>query len=88
MSTVCKCHTVLTAHNADPQDHSQPQLAQPVQNTICSRIRSYSPDGGHNDARNMLRKRFSNDEIRCIVFVLSLHPTQYIHDARSQESKT
>jgi len=26
-----------------------------VQNTICSSIRSCSPDDGHNDARNMLR---------------------------------
>jgi len=29
--------------------------AQPVQNTICSKTRSCSPDNGHNDARNMLR---------------------------------
>ena len=27
----------------------------PRQNTACSRTRSYSPDDGHNDARNMLR---------------------------------
>ena len=26
-----------------------------VQNTICGRTRSCSPDDGHNDARNMLR---------------------------------
>ena len=25
------------------------------ENTTCSRTRSYSPDDGHNDARNMLR---------------------------------
>ena len=25
------------------------------QNTACNRTRSYSPDDGHNDARNMLR---------------------------------
>ena len=29
--------------------------AQPVQNTICSNTRSYSPEDWHNDARNMLR---------------------------------
>jgi len=34
---------------------TQPQPAQPVQNTICSNTRSCSPDDGHNDARNMLR---------------------------------
>jgi len=27
----------------------------PRQNTACSRTRSYSPDDGHNDVRNMLR---------------------------------
>jgi len=46
---------VCTVHDAAPQDHSQPQPTQPVQNTTCSRTRSYSPDDGHNDARNMLR---------------------------------
>ena len=48
-------HTVHTAHDAAPQDHSQPQPTQPVQNTICSSTRSCSPDDRHNDARNMLR---------------------------------
>ena len=48
-------HTVHTAHDADPHNYSQPQPAQPVQNTICGSTRSCSPDDGHNDARNMLR---------------------------------
>jgi len=48
-------HTVHTAHGAAPHNHSQPQPAQPVQNTICSNIRSCSPDDGHNDAQIMLR---------------------------------
>jgi hypothetical protein len=34
---------------------TQPQPAQPVQNTICNNTRPCSPDDGHNDARNMLR---------------------------------
>jgi len=34
----------------------QPTTAYtPSQNTACSRTRSYSPDDGHNEARNMLR---------------------------------
>ena len=45
----CMCR-VHTAHDAAPQDHSQPQSTHPG-----SRTRSYSPDDGHNDARNMLR---------------------------------
>ena len=46
----------------------------PRQNTTCNRTRSYSPDDGHNDARNMLRKRFNNKyRISCILLVLSLH---------------
>ena len=48
-------HTVHTAHNAAPHNHSQPQPAQPVQNTICGSTPSCSPDDGHNDARNMFR---------------------------------
>jgi len=44
-----------TAHDAAPHNHSQPQPAQPLQNTICGNIRSCPPDDGHNDARNMLR---------------------------------
>ena len=34
---------------------TQPQPAQPVQNTICSNARSCSPEDGHNDAQNTLR---------------------------------
>jgi len=48
-------HTVHTAHDAAPHNHSQPIPAQLVQNTICGSTRSCSPDDGHNDARNMLR---------------------------------
>jgi len=48
-------HTVHTAHDAAPHNHRQPQPTQPVQNTICGSTRSYSPDDGHNDVRNMLR---------------------------------
>ena len=51
----CSTHTVHTAHNAAPHNYSQPQPAQPMQNTICSSTVSCSPDDGHNDARNMLR---------------------------------
>jgi len=36
----------------------QPTTAYtPRQNTACSRTRSYSPDDGHNDARNMLGQK-------------------------------
>ena len=34
---------------------TQPQPSLPVQNTICGRAHSCSPDDGHNDARNILR---------------------------------
>ena len=43
-----------SAHSLRPSS-TQPQPAQPVQNTICSNTRSCSPDNGHNDVRNMLR---------------------------------
>ena len=44
------------------------------QNTTCSRTRSYSPDDGHNDARNMLGQKFNNKQrISCILLVPSLH---------------
>jgi len=46
---------VHIACDAAPHNHSQPQPAQPVQNTVCSSTRSCSPNDGHNDARNMLR---------------------------------
>jgi len=48
-------HTEHTAHDAAPHNHSQPQPAQPVQNTLCGSTRSCSPDDGHNDVRNMLK---------------------------------
>jgi len=44
----------LCAHSLGP-NYTQPQPAQPVQNTICSNTRPCSPDDGHNDARNMLK---------------------------------
>ena len=34
---------------------TQPQPSQPVQNTICGSAHSFSPNDGHNYARNMLR---------------------------------
>ena len=38
--------------------------------TICSSTRSCSPDDGHNDARNMLRKKFDNKHrISCILLI-------------------
>ena len=37
------------------QRSTQPQPAQPVQNTICSNKRSCSPDDGLNDVRSILR---------------------------------
>jgi len=44
------------------------------QNTACSRTQSYSCDDGHNDARNMLDRKFDNKHrISCILLVLSLH---------------
>ena len=53
------CSTVSNNnfHSADSSRPSsiQPQLSQPVQNTICGSAQSCSPDDGHNDARNMLR---------------------------------
>ena len=53
----------------------QPATAYtPRQNTACSRTRFYSPDDGHNDARNMQRQKFDNKHrISCILLVLSLH---------------
>ena len=86
---LCALHTVHAVHDAAPHNHSQPQPAQPVQNTICgsTRSRSYSPDDGHNDARNMLRYKFDNKHrISCILLVSLTSP--YVHDARSQELKT
>ena len=54
---------------------TQPQPAQPVQNTICSYTQSCSPEDGHNDARN---KKFHNKhQISCILLVSLSSP--YVH---------
>ena len=45
----------ISAHGLRPSS-TQPQPAQPLRNTIYSNARSCSPDDGHDDARNMLRK--------------------------------
>jgi len=83
-SCVVSCvqlHRVHTAQNVAPHNHSQPQPTQPVQNTECSRTRYYSPDEGHNDARNMLRSKFDNKyQISCILLVsFSFHPKFTMH---------
>ena len=62
----------LPSHSANivRPSSTQPQPAQPVQNTICSSTRSSSPDDGHNDARNMSRQKFDNKHrISCILLV-------------------
>ena len=57
-----------------------------MQNTICGSAHSCSPDDGHNDARNMLRKKSDNKhQISCILLVSLSSP--YVHDAQSQEPK-
>ena len=54
---------------------TQPQPAQPMQNTICSNTRSCSPDDEHNDARNMLRLKSDNKHrISCILLVYLSSP--------------
>jgi len=51
---VCEAGSeAVCAHSLRPS-FTQPQPAQPVQNTICCNTRSSSPDGGHNDSQNML----------------------------------
>jgi len=58
---------------------TQPQPAQPVQNTIYSNTRSCSTDDGHNDARNMLRYKFDNKyRISCILLVYLSSPYKEI----------
>jgi len=37
------------AHSSHPSS-TQPQPAQPMQNTICGSTQSCSPEDGHNDA--------------------------------------
>ena len=52
----CSTFTQCTLLTAQLHKTTQPTTAYtPRQNTACSRTRSYSPDDGHNDARNMLR---------------------------------
>jgi len=75
-----------SAHSSRPNS-TQPQPAQPVQNTIRSYTQSCSPEDGHNDAWNMLREKFSDkNQISCILLVSSSSP--YVHYAWSQEPKT
>ena len=84
----CNLHTVHTSHDLAPQDHSQPQPTHPVQNTACSRTRPYSPDDGHNDARNMLRKKFDNKyRISCILLVLYVHLMFTMHGHKNIKLK-
>ena len=47
--------TVLAPYNAVPHNCYQPHPAEPAQHTTCSNT-SWSPEDGHNNARNMLRK--------------------------------
>ena len=46
----------LAPYNAASHNRYQPHPAEPAQHTTCSNTRSCSPEDGHNDARNMLRK--------------------------------
>ena len=54
---LCEVRTVTFTQYTQHLRHSstQPRPAQTVQNTICAKTRTCSPDDGHNDARNMLR---------------------------------
>jgi len=76
-SWVVRCvHCVkVTVRTVTFTQFTQPQTAQPVQNTIRSNTRSCSPDDGHNDARNMLRCKFDNKHrISCILLVYLSSP--------------
>ena len=87
--TFTQCTLLTTQLHKTTANHSQPQSTTaytPRQNTACSITRSYSPDDGHNDARNMLRWKFDNKyRISCILLVSLSSP--YVHDARSQKPK-
>ena len=77
-SWVVSCvHTVHTAYDPAPHNHGQHNQCR----TPCAVVhRSWSPDDGYNDARNMLRYKFDNKHrISCIMLVLSLHPTFMMH---------
>ena len=71
-----QCTQLTTQLHTTTANHSQPQPTTahaPRQNPACSRTLSYSPDDGHNDARNMLRYKFDNRHwISCILLVPSL----------------
>ena len=73
-----------SSHSSRPRS-TQPQPSQTVQNTISGSAHSCSPDDGHNDARNMLRKNFDNkNQISCILLVfLSLRLTFLMHGHKS-----
>jgi len=74
-----------SAHSLRPSS-TQPQPAQPVQNTVRGSTRSCSSDDGHNDPRNMLRLELHNKHrISCILLVFLSSP--YVHDSRSQDPK-
>ena len=57
-----------------------------MQNTTCGSAHSFSPDDGHNDARNMLKLKFDNKHQISYILLVSLS-SPYVHDARSQEPK-
>jgi len=74
-SCVVSCvhlHTVHTAHDTAPHNHTKPQPTQTVQNTTCGSTRSCSPDDGHNDVRNMLRWKFDNKYRICCILLVSV----------------
>ena len=48
-----------------------------VQNTTCGSAHYCSPDDGHNDARNMLRKFDNKHQISCILLVSLSSPYLY-----------
>ena len=51
-----KEHSALSSRPSS----TQPQPAQPVQNTKCGSAHACSTDDGHNDVRIMLRQKFDN----------------------------
>jgi len=52
---LCEGRTVSHSEHSSRSSSTQPRPAQPMRNTIRGSTRSYSPDDGHTDARNMLR---------------------------------
>jgi len=53
----CRMRALLAPYNAAPHNRYQPHPAEPAQHTTCSNTRSWSPEDGHNDDRNMLRQK-------------------------------